>query len=51
MKAQPGTAALAKHVAHVLSSLLICTKGPDFRNLHGLLRAAEEEARRLMVIR
>lgn len=47
MRIRPETAALAKHVADVLSSLRVCTRGPDFKTVHELLRKAEEEARRL----
>lgn len=47
MSARPETAALAKHVVDVLASLRACTKGPDFKTVHELLRQAEEEARQL----
>jgi hypothetical protein len=48
LNARPETAALAKHVVSVLRSLRVCTKGPDFKSVHELLRRAEEEARHLM---
>jgi hypothetical protein len=51
LSARPETAALARHVADVLSSLRACTKGPDFRTVQELLRQAEEEARHLMAAR
>lgn len=51
MTVRPETAALAKHVVDVLASLRVCTKGPDFKTVHELLRKAEEEARHLMAAR
>ena len=51
MNTRPETALLAKHVADVLASLRACTKGPDFKHVHELLRKAEEEARQLMAAR